>query len=445
VEYLLSLTALAIACLGGFGAVRRLTGPRYDPGLFIAAGSAMVLGAGIVSLSSFLLGFVLHGLPLRAGVAGLCAALLLAGFTGRRAPWTIERDTGTVAALVVIAAEVLFLSWLSLFRTSLSWDGLFVWESKARVAFLNQGVMPLDLFRVDFFHSMYPLLVPLMDTWIYGWLGQMDQTQVKLLGPFFAAAALLLLAGSARRLTNFRYAGAIAALSAAVVPAIVIGEGSASSGYADFPMAVVYLCCAVQILEYWRSANARALPLLGAAAMLLPWTKMEGIFLLGCIAVALLPQALRHRHWAGIAWSLAPGVALYCAWQLFLRALHTPDYGAMAITREALAMNLRRSGVILRGAAAEPANWHEWGVLWIMTPVCFLLARSARRFWYPYTSLVVLPAVIYSALFFFSTWRDLNAHIGSALSRLFLHSALVAVLLIVHSLSAPAQKERQAP
>src|SRR5260370_42705527 len=107
----------------------------------------------------------------------------------------------------------------------------------------------------------------------------------------------------------------------AAVPPAIIGAGSATSGYADFPLAAIYLCCAVQVLEYWRTSDAGVLPLLGITAALLPWTKMEGSILLACIALAVIPNAIRRRQWTGLAWALTPGVVVACGWSLFLRAV----------------------------------------------------------------------------------------------------------------------------
>ncbi len=38
-------------------------------------------------------------------------------------------------------------------------------------------------------------LLPMLQVWIYEWVGHVDQSFVKLIGPYFYAAALLLLIG----------------------------------------------------------------------------------------------------------------------------------------------------------------------------------------------------------------------------------------------------------
>jgi hypothetical protein len=210
----LSLVALSIAFVGGLGVVLLLRSHESKPDICGVCGTALVLGAGLVSLSSFCLGFLIQGVPLRCAVTGIC--LGAAGYAWKRRNWALpafpglRRFTAPQAIVIaLVAAQMGFVTWLALYRESLGWDGLFNWESKARVAFLNGGAIPLQYYtsNYDFFHRSYPPLVPLLEAWIYGFLGRMDQSTIKLIGPYLYLAVTLLLLSVANRTRQWRWSG----------------------------------------------------------------------------------------------------------------------------------------------------------------------------------------------------------------------------------------------
>ena len=245
-----------------------------QPDILGVCGTALIFGAGLVSISSFCLGFLIQGVPLRCAVTGIC--LGMAGYAWKRRGWALPafarlRFTAPRAiALALVTAQVGFVTWLSLYRESLGWDGLFNWESKAKVAFLNGGAIPLQYYtsNYDFFHRSYPPLVPLLEAWIYGFLGRMDQSTIKLIGPYFYLAAALLLVSVANRTREWRWSGIFVLLPFVLVPALAMGQGSASSGYADFPLSAVYVCAVIYCVEHWRTRSVESARMLGLSAAL---------------------------------------------------------------------------------------------------------------------------------------------------------------------------------
>ena len=76
-EFDLSLIALLIASMGGAGMVFLLAPSRWRESPCGFAGAALVVGAGIISLLSFCLGFVIQGGLLRGIITAVCMALSL--------------------------------------------------------------------------------------------------------------------------------------------------------------------------------------------------------------------------------------------------------------------------------------------------------------------------------------------------------------------------------
>jgi hypothetical protein len=161
----------------------------------------MVPGTGFVALLSFCLGLLVQGPLQRWAVTAACVALpLLAYSRGWRThlrdllPRPVVADVCLAAA---VSCQVCVLCWLALYLYPLGWDGLFVWEVKAQIAFRNADALPLTYWasHYELSHSAYPVFLPMLQVWIYEWVGHVDQSFVKLIGPYFYAAALLLLIG----------------------------------------------------------------------------------------------------------------------------------------------------------------------------------------------------------------------------------------------------------
>jgi hypothetical protein len=431
---------MCVAFLGGLGLVSMVR-PAGPPRLGSSgtAGAALILGAGAVSISTFCLGFLLHGWQLRSAAIGICLGLF---FYGRsRTPRSRGTGARTLSAphlvfVTLLTVSFCFTAWFSVYRDTLEWDGLFIWEAKARIAFLNHGSIPLSYYAGanDYSHRGYPLLLPLFEAWIYGFAGRADQSMAKLAGPYFYLAALLLIAAASHRQRD-RWPRIVVLLPFALVPALIAGFGSASSGYADFPLAAAYLCAAVPAIEYWRTRSSGWLPLTGVSAMLLPFIKPEGAILLLCCWVALAPRLLRSRDWRGGAWLLLPGLSTKLGWTLFLAVMGLQAEHVYEYSLAYWMSHLDRARPLLGWAIEELTTLERWSLLWPLTAVslAILVLRSRRsrtEEWYPWAALTALPLLIYPCAYFFSTLDPVEVHVRTSLPRLFLHASPAAALLV---------------
>lgn len=435
---LLSLAALAIAAAGGLGVVLLLSSRPSDLNPARVLGTALIAGAGLVSLSSFLLGFLFQGFWLRAAVVAVCLIpLWFAWRQGKLVRLRLPIEPIPFPRLLLFAAPVIpicFLTWLSLYR-DLAWDGLFNWESKARVAFLNGGALPLDYYTsgYPFFHNRYPPLLPLLEAWIYGFLGHIDQSMIKLIGPYFFVAAILLLISVVNRESKARWTALLVILPFLLVPGVVTGEGAATTGYADFPLSAIYLCAVIYCVEYWRTRSAESARLLGVSAMLLPFVKSDGLVLLLCVVVAAAPLILRDRSWKAGAWMVLPGLCTGLGWAAAMEILGVPRESDFArFTPAVLIHNWSRAKPVLFWTLEELANWNRWSLLWpfALAAVVLLIMRRKRSEWFPWAVLVLMPMLLFPCAYFFSAWNPWEPHVKSSLPRLLLQIAPSAALMI---------------
>jgi hypothetical protein len=435
--FVLSLIALLIAFAGGAGAVMLMAPSRVKESLCGFAGASLLLGAGIVSVTSFCLGLLIQGALLRWTVTLLCGMLLIAGIRASHGAWRIGRpkwNAGQFALAILVVSQICFVTWLSLYKYGLGWDGMFNWEAKAHIAFRYHGAIPLSFYSSGYevSHVSYPLFLPLLQVWMYEWLGRIDQSMIKLIGPYLFLGAVLLLIGTSTRQGGGRWVAVIAIVLFGATPALMLGEGSVSTAYADFPLAVIWLCALVHSIEYWRTGSLAAARLTGMSAMLLPFVKNDGTIGLLCTTIAVMPKAIQDRNWKAVAWMLAPGFGLLLAWHGLQKLGHFTGGDLLPITPANLLLHLNRAGGLLHLALEELTTRDRWGLLWpaAIAAAAVLGVRRQLAEWYPLAVNALLPLVLYPAVFFFSAWQPFEVHVQSALPRLFVHNAPAAILLV---------------
>ncbi|HMV84540.1 MAG TPA: hypothetical protein PLD20_06240 [Blastocatellia bacterium] len=445
-DFILLAVALLFLMLGGLGLSLLLT-PKQPKQLGAAElpALAFLLGSAVVSSASFIFGFWISGAILRWAVAALCLSLGVAGW--RRSGRTIKARAFLPAKkavwllLAFNAAQVCLIAWLNSIRT-LGWDGLLNFEVKARAAFLNGGALPLEFFSDPsrtWTHQSYPLLLPLTESWLYSWLGRADQSLVKILFPLFFAAALCLLQAGGRRLAFGDWQIFVAPALLFTAPLLFIGDGSASSGYADFPLAVFYLAAVIWWLEFQRHSDFAALRLAGVLLAAACWLKQEGLILWLCLMALTAAKAFievaQWRMWRQILLAALPGLLVIATWRGFVRFVNPPGGNEfLPLGVATLRANLWRLPGIAEAALKELANWRHWSVFWAVAAAAILwLCFSAQRQWqHEVTGIaptVLIPTAIYSAIYIFSIWPDFIGHLQASFPRLLIHVSLVAALL----------------
>ncbi len=418
--------AFGLLMLFGGGIATLLLAPRRSINVWEWLCVAWLLGVCAVSASLWVGGNFLSGIRLEAFVAAL--AFIFASL-GRKAlvrhrvalRIPLPRNGFEWLLALVLLIELLTISWISLKHT-LGWDGVLVWEIKARYAFLNGGVLPAAYFHDAgraFSHPDYPLAIPFTELWIYLWLGEPNQFWAKLIFPIFYAVGAVLLVILGSRVAGRRWIGLLIADLLFFVPQASFSTGSAIVGYADFPLSVYY----VAALGYLclSLTEGTSLSLFAAVLSCLPWIKNEGMILwavTGLIAAGFLFILKRSRRQL---LTLVPGLFLILLWRLFLRSV------AVAPSRDFLPMNpanflsnVNRVPSIYHAIALEITTWQNWGIYWIL----FGLAAVILVFYWRALSNrlllagTLLPLALYSVVYIFSGWDFYLDHVASSIPRL---------------------------
>ncbi|HLD48326.1 MAG TPA: hypothetical protein VJA64_10900, partial [Desulfobaccales bacterium] len=207
--------------------------------------AAFSFGVAVVALTLWMLALTWWGTPFSLGrilspPLALAVALLLSP-RGRRAVGEDVRAFRVRPPMAPSSWDWLFLGLLGLvFLYALpravlypmwAWDAVATWGYKARIFYAAKG---LDLTRIDA-HNYYPNLIPLILSYLYFALGQVNDYLVKAIFPLWGALLLgLLYSLAARSGLSRRFALGLTAFLALNGSVFIVHLYIA---YADLPLA----------------------------------------------------------------------------------------------------------------------------------------------------------------------------------------------------------------
>jgi hypothetical protein len=431
--------ALLVLVSAGWGVTVLLAGRNVRLRSFEVAACAWLFGTGAVSLSLWIGGLLFEGSVLVAVVTVVCLLVAAAGWAKVRSA-QIRCSIGWPTAalewtfLLIITAQIVTVSF-SAFRQPLGWDGLLIWEAKARYAFLARGTLPSAYFQNQSWghtHPEYPLLIPFTELWCYLWLGEANQFWVKAIFPLFYCSAVLLLISLGMRLTGRSWIGGLSAVMIFFIPYLHSTDGGVVVGYADFPLSVFYLASIGYFVVALTAERAGAFQFGAIAMALLPWVKREGIILWVCAAGCAALIAWRRRKPSLLLW-LVPGLVILLGWRLYLisQCVVVPaEYSRVTVST--IADNAGRVPSILFALLAEMGALDHWSIFWpiLMGASAFFVLRARNARLVMLTLALVVPLAGYGAAYVFSAWPNYHAHIASSLPRLFLQLMLLGWLLM---------------
>lgn len=420
---------------------------------------AFSFGVGALPLTLWMLALTWWGVPFSLGAIigpplALAAAMLLTP-RGRRALREDLRTRRLRPRIELKGWDWLFLGLLAavflfaLPRAGLypiwAWDAVATWGCKARIFYTTRG---LDLTCIDA-HNYYPNLIPLLLSYLYFALGQVNDYLAKAIFPLWGALLLTLLYSLTVRmgLSRRRALGltAFLALNGTVFMVHLY------IAYADLPLAFFTLGGA-GLLYLWlaEAAPPGSLPLTACCLAGMAWCKYEGPPLAATLilAAALTLAWLRPEHWVRRLGRLAvPLVGLvvgYLPWRLFTLQQKL-EIGADHIQSFYPHQMVKAIGYLLTALV----NPFYFGFLWPALALALIgagqgLWRSPRLF----LALFVagnLVAIILAYAVAPTAAAEFHAYVRATLDRLLLHLTPVAALLLALGLKdldlAPASEK----
>jgi hypothetical protein len=344
------------------------------------------------------------------------------------------------AGIVAEISGTFFRAWV---RPMEAYDAVSNWGLKAKAIF-QAGNIPEGFLRdpnYAVFHPDYPLLVPLLESYIYRFAGDLREASAKMIFPMFLAACVLVLFAALRRAGQTRRSCLLFSFLLVSIPYF---SEQATNGYADVVVSF-YFGAGSLCLYLWQTSGrglflALSALLTGCAAL----TKHEGL-VLACIHLVWLAGALLCQSGSEIRGRLLRFGVYVCIlavvvmpWYRFSRSLGLRND---VINSETVGARLNRNslsqaGPILYHLQTQVFGPKNWNLVWILLLAAAgvrsrILLRSPAVFLLGATALTV---TAYMSVYLISPYTvppfDVTWHLRTSASRLLVHVLPHAVFLI---------------
>jgi hypothetical protein len=450
---------LGLACLWGIGAVLLRLGAGRVVNWRLSGALAFPLGCLLATLELLL--FSALGIPWSVTllVGPWLLVALAAGWRARAHIWhlarcahgaSLQRPGGrlpmdermALGALLVLSGMVIATAPIQLPYS----DGFQMYYFKAGAFFSDRSVLPYysHALALSFSIPAHPPLVPLSVTWLYLFVGHVDEHSSLLLWPALFLSLLAAFYALARTVVARRIAlwGTVAL---ALIGYTVTGS-AVRGGFADMPLAV-YLFIGCALIWLWATTGRQSLRLLliaglflGAAAL----TKEEGA-VAAAVALAALPLLTRRQtggmHPRPTSW-LAPLLLAGCAfllmvapWQILRFRYPVPELLVQPGGRSILALlhglAAAAAGLGLRAMAYWPAELALialWAIERWRRGERLLSAGNSRLL---YLACVVLVQLVADAVGMATNPTAVSAEVSHTASRLLLQVVPLLFLIAV--------------
>lgn len=275
---------------------------------------SFALGLGLTSYLMFWSGLI--GLPLKVfmatltGLAGISAVFYLMRFTVfNRGKFLVSEKTWfknlfslnlkidflsivKIILLLIIIFQVVFIFTEAGLRPHIYVDILENWGWKAKVFFYqpDQAFNPQSsLFLGGESHRHYPLHVSLFMTWIYSWLGEVNDALINVVFVFYFIALLILVYFTLRSWTKSDpWRNALNLVLTAVLATLPLLNYHGFNAYADLPLTFYFTLAAVCFFNYLKNHSRLNLVLAALFAGLSVWVKNTGLVLSAVIFIVFL-------------------------------------------------------------------------------------------------------------------------------------------------------------
>ncbi len=345
-----------------------------------------------------------------------------------------------IAAIVVEMSGAFFHSWLLPME---AYDAVSNWGLKAKAIFLA-GSIPERFLRnpnYEVFHPDYPLLVPLLESYVYRFVGDFREASAKVLFPLFLAGCVVVLFAALRRAGQTRRSCLLFSFLLVSVPYF---SEQATNGYADVVVSF-YFGAGSLYLYLWQTTGrglflALSALLTGCAAL----TKNEGLVLCGIhflwLAAVLLSRSgiVLRRKLVSFGTYSCILAAVLMPWYLFKDSLGLRNdvINSEAITASLSWNRLSRVGPILYHLQTQVFGPKNWNLVWVLLGAAVglrrkVLLRSPAVFVLGATGLTL---AVYMSVYLITPYTippfDVTWHLKTSASRLLLHVLPHGVFLI---------------
>jgi hypothetical protein len=136
------------------------------------------------------------------------------------------------------------------------WDAIACWSLKGKAFFIDASIIPFfKSHDYQFAHLSYPLYLSLMQTWIYAWMGKINETLVKVIFPLFYLSGLFIFYYLFRQ----KYRRVIAIIYVFIFSALPVVMDHGYIEYTNLIFAIILMLAVYFFYTYVRGASRTGL------------------------------------------------------------------------------------------------------------------------------------------------------------------------------------------
>ncbi|MCR4290824.1 MAG: glycosyltransferase family 39 protein, partial [Candidatus Scalindua sp.] len=358
----------------------------------------------------------------------------------------LPKDLNFLEALliVVIVMSIGLVSFQALFKPMFTYDAMSIWALKAKIFFKEQTIFTDDFYNSDrlHYHPKYPLLIPLVENWIYHCLGSVNDKLVKIIFPLFYVSLISILYTTQRKFFSRQYSLIFTALLA-TIPAFVRSDkgGATFSGNADIPLAFFYATGVIYPFCWMKERRRADLFVSAIFSGLAIFTKNEGLGFFAvtvfCISIYIFFNSkkgvVRQNIESFSVYVIIP-ILIVLPWlilsmgmPIFLEEENYPGH----LTIATVIGNISRTPVILSSFCFELLDIRRWNIFWVLFGVAiiggfkFILKSSVKYL----LLMLILDFCLFVLVYLVTPW-DVKELISCSMTRLVIQTTPIAVFIV---------------
>ena len=344
--------------------------------------------------------------------------------------WLRERwSKAEILLLTGIGLELGFAFTRALLLPMEDFDAVGNWGLKAKAIYLANTVPFSFLGNHDYItaHPDYPLLLPLVESFVYFFLGHLNDFVVKWIFPLSLTACVIALYASLRRMTLDRTACMAFTFILVSIPHFVF---NATTAYSDIIVASYFGMGFFCLFLWIRQRNELFLGLSALLTGMAGLTKNEGLVLclVNLVVLALAEGAEKPFHysdyWRRILFYAGILMAVLMPWLAFRMTIETPNdlFNQKNLESAFQWETFSRVKTILYYYQSHLFNIKNWNLLWLaglgLLLFCFRrVIQSDQKYILLATAMTFS---IYTAAYFVTSY-DVAWHLRTSVSRLMVH------------------------
>lgn len=348
--------------------------------------------------------------------------------------------------IIILASCILVETVYVIFRAGIrpieSYDAIAIYAIRSKIFYLNGGI-PGNYFSEIarlFPHPDYPLSIPLAETFVYMFLGDLNDRLVKVIFPLFYIGTLTVFYFSLRRMMT-RTVSLLFTFILATIPQFC---AYATNAYLDLPLAYYVLSSAV-LLFMWLKDNSMKHCLAVSALMagFAALTKNEG--LMYCVVNLLLIMIFvvrdrRRNIFEGAQYFLGYAAILLIVnlpWIWIKRSfgIANDEIDLARVNPVFLLGQIGKLPPILYEFQRQIFGPKKWNIIWPVL-ICIMALRYKKVFSgvTKYVFMFIMFSISAYVLFYMISRVDVVFFVGKTWSRFLVHFLPVAIYLLAATL-----------